>query len=197
MALHLLNNKRDILRAIEARYGITVQVLIGEADLAASEFNLEKMRRSDRNERSDRSDRNEDRSRSSVRLRETMAISLQGTTGQNVCRSRCADRRSGRQWITLLLRCRKREDAPREGTIPIAAKTVAAAAAVADVIAAHAVIARRSHRMPISIRRKKWLSPTVCPQRQRHRLIDRINPDATLASAVDAPVAAAAWRASR
>ncbi|MDE3060561.1 MAG: ribonuclease E/G [Pseudomonadota bacterium] len=44
VSLHLLNHKRDILRAIEQRYEVTVQVLIGP-DLTASEFNLEKMRR--------------------------------------------------------------------------------------------------------------------------------------------------------
>jgi ribonuclease E len=56
VALHLLNNKRDILRAIENRYSITVQVVIG-VELSASEFNLEKMRRSERGDRNDRGDR--------------------------------------------------------------------------------------------------------------------------------------------
>ncbi len=51
VALHLLNTKRDILRGIESRYGLTIQVLI-DADLASSEFNLEKMRRS-QNERAE------------------------------------------------------------------------------------------------------------------------------------------------
>ena len=53
VALHLLNFKRDSLRTIEQRHNLTIQVLIGP-DMAASDFNLEKMRRSDRtNERSD------------------------------------------------------------------------------------------------------------------------------------------------
>ena len=51
VALHLLNTKRDILRGIEIRYGLTIQVLI-DTDLASSEFNLEKMRRS-QNERAE------------------------------------------------------------------------------------------------------------------------------------------------
>ncbi len=45
VALHMLNTKRDILRAIEQRYNLTLQVLIGP-DLTSSEFKLEKMRRS-------------------------------------------------------------------------------------------------------------------------------------------------------
>lgn len=45
IALHLLNTKRDVLRSIEERHNVTIQVLI-DADLASSEFNLEKMRRS-------------------------------------------------------------------------------------------------------------------------------------------------------
>lgn len=44
IALHLLNSKRDTLRGIEHKYGVTIQVLI-DGDLTASEFNLEKMRR--------------------------------------------------------------------------------------------------------------------------------------------------------
>ena len=70
VALHLLNTKRDSLRAIEQRYGLTVQVLIGP-DLTSSEFNLEKMRRSqsdkpersESNDRSERNDRNDRRPR--------------------------------------------------------------------------------------------------------------------------------------
>jgi len=73
VALHLLNNKRDILRAIEQRYNLTVQILIGP-ELTSSEFNLEKMRRgggqperessNDRDFRRDRNRRPErDRSR--------------------------------------------------------------------------------------------------------------------------------------
>jgi hypothetical protein len=45
IALHLLNSKRDVLRAIEQRHNLTIQVLI-DTDMASSEFNLEKMRRS-------------------------------------------------------------------------------------------------------------------------------------------------------
>ena len=56
VALHLLNTKRDVLRSIEQRYSLTIQVLIGP-DLTSSEFNLEKMRRGG----GDRSERNEER----------------------------------------------------------------------------------------------------------------------------------------
>ncbi len=67
VALHLLNNKRDNLRDIEQRYGITIQVFI-DVELGLSEFNLEKMRRGqsernagqgdrDRGRRRDRDDR--------------------------------------------------------------------------------------------------------------------------------------------
>ncbi len=45
VALHLLNTKRDVLRSIEQRHNLTIQVLI-DTELAISEFNLEKMRRS-------------------------------------------------------------------------------------------------------------------------------------------------------
>jgi len=50
VALHLLNTKRDALRAIEQRHNLTIQVLIG-VNIASSEFNLEKMRRSQGGER--------------------------------------------------------------------------------------------------------------------------------------------------
>ena len=53
VALHLLNNKRDVLRGIEQRYNLSVQVLIGP-ELTSSEFNLEKMRRSGSNDRPER-----------------------------------------------------------------------------------------------------------------------------------------------
>ncbi len=59
VALHLLNTKRDILRGIEQRYNLTVQVLI-DTDLASSEFNLEKMRRS-QNDRSEGGEQRRDR----------------------------------------------------------------------------------------------------------------------------------------
>lgn len=63
VALHLLNTKRDALRAIEQRNNLTVQVLI-DTDLAASEFNLEKMRRSGSgNESNDNRERDRDRDR--------------------------------------------------------------------------------------------------------------------------------------
>lgn len=58
-ALHLLNHKRDLLAAIEERYGITVQVLI-DTELTSSEFNLEKMRKGNPDKRRDR-DRNRGR----------------------------------------------------------------------------------------------------------------------------------------
>lgn len=45
VALHLLNHKRAALQFIEERYELTIQVLI-DTSLPASEFNLEKMRRS-------------------------------------------------------------------------------------------------------------------------------------------------------
>ncbi len=56
IALHLLNSKRDVLRTIEQRHNLTIQVLI-DADMASSEFNLEKMRRSQGGERSENADR--------------------------------------------------------------------------------------------------------------------------------------------
>ncbi len=45
VALYLLNNKREALRALEQRHNVTVQVAI-DINLPASEFNLEKIRRS-------------------------------------------------------------------------------------------------------------------------------------------------------
>lgn len=59
IALHLLNSKRDVLRAIEQRHNLTIQVLI-DADMASSEFNLEKMRRS-QGERSEGGERERER----------------------------------------------------------------------------------------------------------------------------------------
>lgn len=58
VALHLLNHKRDLLRSIEQRHNITLQVLI-DAELSSSEYNLEKMRRpqGERNENERRRDR--------------------------------------------------------------------------------------------------------------------------------------------
>ncbi|MBY0406696.1 MAG: Rne/Rng family ribonuclease, partial [Rickettsiales bacterium] len=101
VALHLLNTKRDVLRLIEQRHGITIQVLI-DGELALSEFNLEKMRRSqgersegprrergerggrDRGERGERPERSErperggdrgrDRDRERERSRERVAV---------------------------------------------------------------------------------------------------------------------------
>ncbi len=63
VALHLLNFKRDILRGLEQRHGVTVQILI-DVNLTSSEFNVEKMRRAaqDRSERNS-SRRGADRSR--------------------------------------------------------------------------------------------------------------------------------------
>jgi len=55
IALHLLNYKRDILRAIEQRYGLTLQVAIG-TELTASEFTLEKIRRAQQEGRNDASE---------------------------------------------------------------------------------------------------------------------------------------------
>jgi ribonuclease E len=61
IALHILNQKREILRSLETRYNVSIQILIDPA-LTSSEFNLEKMRRANGQERvgrsrSDRSDR--------------------------------------------------------------------------------------------------------------------------------------------
>jgi ribonuclease E len=79
LALHLLNSKRDALRALEQRHNVSLQILINN-DLPDSEFNLEKMRRSqtdrgsersERNERSERSERNDnDRGRGRDRGRD-------------------------------------------------------------------------------------------------------------------------------
>ncbi len=44
IALHLLNTKRDALKSIEDRHTVTIQVL-ADAELALSDYNLEKMRR--------------------------------------------------------------------------------------------------------------------------------------------------------
>jgi ribonuclease E len=62
IALHLLNTKRDALRAIEERYSVSLQVLINN-DLPTSEFNLEKMRRSpaERNNSSSNADNSSER----------------------------------------------------------------------------------------------------------------------------------------
>lgn len=61
VALHLLNSKREILRTLEQRYNVSIQILI-DVNLTSSEFNLEKMRRavgerhsSGRRDRTDRS----------------------------------------------------------------------------------------------------------------------------------------------
>lgn len=64
VALHLLNTKRNNLRNIEERHQISIQVLI-DADLATSDYNLEKMRRSnvDRNQNDQRRGRGKDRDR--------------------------------------------------------------------------------------------------------------------------------------
>lgn len=51
-ALHLLNTQREMLRAMELRHNVTIQVLI-DVNLTSSAFNIEKMRRAtqERNER--------------------------------------------------------------------------------------------------------------------------------------------------
>ncbi|MDX2073669.1 MAG: ribonuclease E/G [Alphaproteobacteria bacterium] len=66
VALHLLNSQRDMLRSMEERHNVVIQILI-DVNLTASEFNMEKMRRAgtergergDRHDRSDRNDRND------------------------------------------------------------------------------------------------------------------------------------------
>lgn len=68
VALHLLNTKRDLLRGIEQRHGITIQVLI-DADLATSDYNLEKMRKP-QGERSEGSERRRERDRDRERGRD-------------------------------------------------------------------------------------------------------------------------------
>ncbi|NBX03593.1 MAG: ribonuclease E/G [Alphaproteobacteria bacterium] len=72
VALHLLNTKRDVLRAIEERYNVTVTVTINP-DPATSDFSVEKMRRAQgeqqqgeqrrgRRDRGERGGRDRDRS---------------------------------------------------------------------------------------------------------------------------------------
>ncbi len=70
-ALHLLNHKRDILRAMEERYGVTVQILI-DTELTTSEFNMEKMRKAnpEKKQRYER-DRNRSVSSNSVEMSES------------------------------------------------------------------------------------------------------------------------------
>ena len=51
LAMHMLNYKREVLQELEKRYNVSIQVLINP-ELAASEFNVEKIRRVP-NERSD------------------------------------------------------------------------------------------------------------------------------------------------
>ena len=51
LTMHMLNYKRDVLQELEKRYNVSIQVLINP-ELAASEFNVEKIRRAP-NERSE------------------------------------------------------------------------------------------------------------------------------------------------
>ncbi len=53
VALHLLNTKRSNLDSIEERHDVTIQVLISP-DLATSDYNLEKMRRSNADQKRSR-----------------------------------------------------------------------------------------------------------------------------------------------
>jgi ribonuclease E len=67
IAIYILNNKREALRALEERYGVSIQITIS-FELTSSDFTLEKVRRSnadrDRNDnrRGGRSARDRDRS---------------------------------------------------------------------------------------------------------------------------------------
>lgn len=54
LALHMLNFKREALQELEKRYEISIQILINP-ELASSEFNVEKIRKS-HNERNDNND---------------------------------------------------------------------------------------------------------------------------------------------
>jgi ribonuclease E len=72
VALHLLNTKRDVLRTIEQRHSLSIQVLIG-AELTSSEFNLEKMRRP-QSERHDNERRTRERERDRNRNERQRAI---------------------------------------------------------------------------------------------------------------------------
>ncbi len=58
IALYMLNSKRDALRELENRYSVTIQILIN-TELTASEFNIEKIRKSQGGERTERADRPE------------------------------------------------------------------------------------------------------------------------------------------
>ncbi len=51
LTMHMLNYKRDVLQELEKRYNVSIQILIN-SELAASEFNVEKIRRAP-NERSE------------------------------------------------------------------------------------------------------------------------------------------------
>ena len=75
LALHLLNTKRDNLRSMEDRHQVTIQVLI-DAELASSEYNLEKMRRSnnDRQQSGDRRGRGRDRDRDRAREQDNAPV---------------------------------------------------------------------------------------------------------------------------
>ena len=78
IALHLLNTQRDILRAMEQRHNVTIQVLI-DVNLTSSAFNVEKMRRAtqERNERNDRGDRHNPRRADRSRAVDTNAIAAE------------------------------------------------------------------------------------------------------------------------
>ncbi len=79
-ALHLLNHKRDILRAMEERYGISIQILI-DTELTTSEFNMEKMRKAnpEKKQRYER-DRSRSVSSSSVEMVDASEEETQATT---------------------------------------------------------------------------------------------------------------------
>ncbi len=55
IALHMLNYKREALQELEKRHNVTIQILI-DTDLAASEFNIERVRRGGSSDRSDNSE---------------------------------------------------------------------------------------------------------------------------------------------
>lgn len=55
LAMYMLNSKRDVLREMESRHNISIQILINP-ELALSDFTIEKQRR-DRNEKNDNNER--------------------------------------------------------------------------------------------------------------------------------------------
>jgi ribonuclease E len=80
VALHLLNTKRDVLRSIEERYGITITVSIS-SDHAVADFTVEKLRRaqSDRDQGEARRGRRGGRDRAERDRNEPREVSIAPT----------------------------------------------------------------------------------------------------------------------